>query len=529
MLKMKNKKPKRRYTRLIDLILNIILCMICVFTIYKAFRLDMLPGNWLLIISAALIVIFMIFFVMMFMNMPKWGLIIKRGCLILLCGVIGFAGYSLHNVSSAVSEVALKEMSSTIEIYMLVQKDSDIKAVDELSARSVGVQVGTDHESTAYGKEQLEQKLSQYPIYDEELDYTAITKLFMDHMIDGMMISSDYLTMMETNVEGLKDSYTVLDTYTRERPVNISDQKDITKESFTLLISGVDETGAADMSSLSDVNILLFVNPQANHITMLSLPRDSLMPRYSLNNMNDKLTHTGWGGIDDTMNTIEHFFGIDIDYYAKVSFTSLIEIIDAIDGIDVDVEIAFEEQDEKRSFAEDDLIKLEAGMQHLNGKQALAYARHRKTENYDVAGRERAQERIIKAIIDKLLTPEGIALYVNRLMETVPKYVVTNMPGKQITSFIKGELKDLKPWSIQSLTVENGMFDRRLVPNLKDPSSCYLWNQYDFSHVLDAYHASKENLNFKDFNFNFTEYMKYLPEYSTDTNIVWDFMAVDPY
>lgn len=529
MLKMKKRKPKRRYTRLIDLLFNVALLAVIVFTIYKAFSLDMLPGNWLLLLSAALLVVFMIFFVMMFMKMPQWAIIIKRGILIVLCGVLGFAGYSMHNVTSAVNEVSLQETSSTIEIYMLVHKDSEIKSVDELSAKTIGIQVGTDYENTTYGKEQLEQKLTQYPVYEEILDYTSIIGQFENHFVDGMMISSDYMTMMETNIEEFKDSYTILDTYTRQRPVNLSDNKDISKESFTLLVSGVDETGAADMSTLSDVNILLFINPQANHITMLSLPRDSLMPRYSLNNVNDKLTHTGWGGIDDTMFTIENFFGIDIDYYAKVSFTSLIEIIDAIDGVDVDVEIAFEEQDEHRSFAEDDLIKLEAGLQHLNGKQALAYARHRKTENYDVAGRERAQERIIKAIIDKLLTAEGITLYVNRLMETVPKYVVTNMPGKQITSFIKGELKDLKPWSIQSLTVENGMFDRRLVPNLTSPSSCYLWNQYDFSHVLDVYYASQKNLNFNEFNFNFTEYMKYLPEYSDDQNIVWDFMAVDPY
>ena len=275
--------------------------------------------------------------------------------------------------------------------------------------------------------------------------------------------------------------------------------------------------------------MLLFVNTVSNSITMVSLHRDSLMPRPSLDYVNDKLTHTGWGGVDDTVETIEEFFGIDVDYYAKVSFSSLIEIIDSIGGIDVDVEIAFTEQDENRSFAAEDLITLEAGYQHLNGKQALAYARHRKTANYDVAGRERAQERIIKAIIDKLLTPEGITIYVNQLMETVPKYVVTDMPGKQITSFIRGELKELKPWSIQSVVIENGIYDTRVVPNLAMGADCYLWNQYDYAKVVDAYEANLETMNFNDFSFSFPEYMKYLPKVSDSANIAWDFMALDPH
>ena len=75
----------------------------------------------------------------------------------------------------------------------------------------------------------------------------------------------------------------------------------------------MDEMGSADMTSLSDVNILLFVNPVSNSITMVSLHRDSLMPRPSLDYVNDKLTHTGWGGVDDTVETIEEFFGIDVD------------------------------------------------------------------------------------------------------------------------------------------------------------------------------------------------------------------------
>lgn len=490
----------------------------------------MLPTTWILLGGGALLVIFLIFLVLMFMNLSKWGIIVKRSILVVLCAIIAFAGYSMSNVSAAVEKVSIKETSATIELKLVAPKDSKIKEISDLRNATIGIQIGTDLANSTYGKEQIEKTLKQTPSYIEKLSYSELsTEMLILGNADAILISGDYLDMLEASTEGFKGSYKVIGEFERERPVNTSNNKDITKESFTLLISGVDEVGAADQTHLSDVNILLFVNPLANQITMISLPRDSLMPHTAMNNQNDKLTHTGSYGIDNTVSTIENFFDIDIDYYAKVSFTSLIEIVDAIGGVEVDVEIAFSEQDENRSFDEGDLIVLDAGLQTLNGKQALAYSRHRKSYEDGVAGRERAQEKIIKAIIDKLLTPEGVTLYVNKLMEVVPKYVVTNMPGSQITSFIKGELESIRPWGIQSLTIENGIYDTRNVPNISSAVDVYLWNTYDYRHIKDAYEESKINNNFDSFNFDLDDLSKYLPTFKYNQQIVWDTMAINPH
>lgn len=523
-------KKKRRYTRLIDLVLTIILAAICCYTVYKCYALQMIPFTWLLLGGAACLIIVLIFVLLLFLRTPTWGIVLKRIVLLILCGAIGFGGYSIGNVNRAVEQVSVSEdTSTTTKVHLIASKTSGIKKTSDIKTSFVGVQIGTDTNNSEFAKQQLEKSIKTNINYEESLDYTRLTTFLMDGTIDCMIISDSYLEMMNANIEGFKESYVEVTSYENEKPINPSDRKDISKESFTLLISGVDETGAADQSSLSDVNILLFVNPVSNQITMTSIPRDSFIPHYALNNANDKLTHTGSYGVEDTMTSLENFFNIDIDYYAKVSFTSLIEIVDALNGIEVDVEISFEEQDENRSFDDSDLIKLEAGVQHLNGKQALAYARHRKTYEDGVAGRERAQERIIKAIIDKLLTVEGVTMYANKLMEVVPKYVVTNMPSKQITSFIKGELQNIKPWGIQSLTVENGLNDSRPVPNLSVPQSVYLWNRYDYRHILEAYEASKANLEFEDFNFDLNDYAKYLPAIKNNPNIVWDTNAVNPY
>ena len=119
--------------------------------------------------------------------------------------------------------------------------------------------------------------------------------------------------------------------------------------------------GSPDQQTRTDTNLILIVNPVAKHIDMVSLPRDGYIPNPALNNMNDKLTHTGNDGIENSVAAIENFFQIPIDYYARIGFNSLIQIIDAIGGIDVDVEIDFCEQDENRSFKKDDLVCLKKG------------------------------------------------------------------------------------------------------------------------------------------------------------------------
>ena len=264
---------------------------------------------------------------------------------------------------------------------------------------------------------------------------------------------------------------------------------------------------------------------------MVSLPRDALMPNTALNNANDKLTHTGIYGIQTSVDTISQFFNIPIDYYARISFNSLIEIVDTIGGIDVDVEIDFCEQDENRSFAEDDLICLSKGEQHLNGKQALAYARHRKTEGYNNAGRERAQQRIIRAIINKLLSPSSLG-YVNALLDIAPNYIITDMPANQIANFVSSELDNLQPWTISSITSDTGVYDLQQVASLnplEGPYDVYLYNQDEVRSVMNAYDGATSQLQMDTFHFNLENLYEDTPEINDDPNIIWDTMATNPH
>mgnify|MGYP000172834978 FL=1 len=176
------------------------------------------------------------------------------------------------------------------------------------------------------------------------------------------------------------------------------------------------------------------------------------------------------------------------------------------------------------------MICLEKGEQTLNGKQALAYSRHRKTPGYDNPGRERAQRRIINAIIDKLISPNALT-YVNSLLDIAPDYVLTDMPASQIAKFISSELNNPQPWTISSISTDNGVNDSRFtasIPKEEGTSSVYLFSKEDVQAVHDAYESALHPLEMKNFQFNINTIDGNTSNINDDPNIVWDTMAITP-
>ena len=415
------------------------------------------------------------------------------------------------------------------KMFVVVKKDADIQDLDDLKDQTIGFQNGSDEDNATYMKTLLQKEISFQE--REEMDYTALITDLENNAVAAIAMSETFYNMSAANIDKFSEETKIIETYERELTDNQKKHKDITKETFTVYLSGLDNVGSPDQQTRTDTNLILIVNPRANHIDMVSLPRDGFIPNTATNNVNDKFTHTGMYGIDTSVETLQQFFGIPIDYYARVSFNSLIQIVDTIDGIDVDVEIDFCEQDENRSFKKDDLICLKKGEQHLNGKQALAYSRHRKTLGYDNPGRERAQQRIIKAIINKLVSPSAIT-YVNELLEFAPNYVITDMPANQITKFVSSELENMKPWTISSISSDNGVYDTRYVASIAESEGkkdVYLFNKNEVHALLNAYDGASKQLEMKEYHFDLTNLYKDTPAVNDDPNIVWDSMADVPH
>ncbi len=162
-----------------------------------------------------------------------------------------------------------------------------------------------------------------------------------DGQTDAIYINEANYSMLEEEHETFRSDTRVIWSYDIvEKTKDISKNVDVTKEVFTIFISGIDTTGPVSTVSRSDVNMLVTVNPETKQILMTSIPRDYYV---TLTNKGkkDKLTHAGLGGVENSVSTIENFMGIDINYYARVNFTSLIEMVDALGGIAVYSPVAF--------------------------------------------------------------------------------------------------------------------------------------------------------------------------------------------
>lgn len=533
--KTKKKKNKRYYTRTVDLFFLLILLVIMIMAFYVAFTFRIIPQKWIMIAAVVCALIFAILFILSLKKLPRWAVYVKRVFILLLCVMLGTGGYFLDKTRSTLKKVSSTTVSgeeTTTNMMIIVPKDSSINKESDLENVSIGFQTGTDKNSADFIKQQLENKNVTNYIEVESIDYTQlITDMIDIQSIQAIGISETYYNMSAANIDGFKDKVKTIASYeTQVKSSASASTKDITKETFTVYLSGLDNMGSPDQQTRTDTNLILIVNPIAKHIDMVSLPRDGYIPNPAMNYQNDKLAHTGNDGIENSVNALENYFNIEIDFYARVGFNSLIQIIDTIGGIDVDVEIDFCEQDENRSFAKDDLICLTKGKQHLNGKQALAYSRHRKTLGYDNPGRERAQQRIIKAIINKMVSPSALG-YLNDLLDIVPNYVITNMPSDKIADFVSNELEDMSSWTISSITSDTGAYDYQIAASTASlgTSDCYLFSRSEVQAFLNAYDGASHQLQMNNFHFDLTDLYKDSPALNQNPTLVWSDMAIDPH
>lgn len=208
-----------------------------------------------------------------------------------------------------------------------------------------------------------------------------------------------------------------------------ADQVNVNKNSFNVLVSGTDtRTDEIDTPSRSDVIMVATINPKENQVLFTSLPRDTYYP-LTCTGEYDKLTHASAKSMDCLVTTVEEILNININYYIKANFYTVINMIDAVGGIDVEVDQAFYGQDEndvKNAYY------FSPGMTHMDGSMALSYARERHSFSDGDYTRARHQQQVMNAVIQKvMLNPTKISSLIS---------ISTNSVRTNMTS---GELMDL--------------------------------------------------------------------------------------
>ena len=247
------------------------------------------------------------------------------------------------------------------------------------------------------------------------------------------------MSLIDESVEGFSDQVKILYQYGIKTEIKEEKQVSV-DEPFNVFISGIDVAGPITTNSRSDVNIIMTVNPQTRKILLTTTPRDYYVTIPGISGeQRDKLTHAGIYGVDASMATLEQLYGIEISYYARVNFTSLETIVDALGGVDVNSEVEFE----KNGYS------FHKGINHMDGAQALTFSRERYSFAEGDNQRGKDQEAVLTAVIQKATSP-AILKSANEILVSVSDCVETNMTQDEMAKFINMQLTEGGSWNIES-------------------------------------------------------------------------------
>ena len=329
---------------------------------------------------------------------------------------------------------------------LVVLKESDYYNINDVSNKVIGI---LDTDNNYYNKalkglkEIITFKDSKY-----ENEYLLANGL-LDKNIEAILINEAYISILDEGIKDFSNNVRILEDATLEVEIEVKEEvKDISSkeeekvinnsEAFNVYISGIDTYGNISSVSRSDVNIIATINPTTSKILLTNVPRDMYVDLYGKSGLKDKLTHAGVYGINTSVGTLENFLDIDIDYYVRINFNSLIKLVDYIGGIDIYSEYSFKAGD--RYFV--------SGMNYgVTGKEALYFSRNRYAFKDGDRQRGRNQEQVIAGIINKITASKDVNIYYN-VINTLQNSFQTNMDRESINKFISMQLKNNYRWDI---------------------------------------------------------------------------------
>ena len=477
MIKKKNKENKGKIVPFFKYLAAAML-IITFITLGLFHFIDVLPGEYYFVLTALLLLITGGLSILILTRRgPKrriLGTFLSIFYIILLILIII---YELNTIDF-LKKMGLKNYK-TENYSVLVLKDTKFQDIGDLNKKSIGsLEFNSDGINGA--KEKLEKKISVS--FKTFKDITELKNNFVNKKIDAMLIENSILAILSEDNEEFTNSYKVIYDFSLDVETdNIAKSVDIRKDSFNIYISGIDTYGKVSSVSRSDVNMVLSINPKTHKILITSIPRDYYV-NLAGKNAKDKLTHAGIYGVDTSVKTLEELLDIKINYYIKVNFTSLIKVVDALGGVNVY---------SNYQFTSIDGYNYKKGYNTVNGEKALSFVRERKAFNGGDRVRIENQANMIKAMIDKAISPAIITKY-NSLLKTLSNSFVTNLEMEEITEFIKMQVDEMPNWDIENYSL-NGHDDYQYTYSFGG-AKLYVMTP-DNEIVINAQNKIKETLN----------------------------------
>ena len=443
-----DKKAKRRqgvnaFCRLLSIIYTI---LAAAFVGMLAW-LDVLPEKYFLPAVIGLAVASLFIVPVMFSKNGKTGRKIGATFVaIVLIGVFGVGSWYIYGTIDFLDQItAPKEV--TEDFHVLVNADALYEGVADLYAQTVGTNMATDIKYSE-AKAVLEQEAGVIYAYDETVA-GALIKL-REGEYPAIFISAASYELLKADDPELETKVKILHTIKMKvETEDVTDAVDVTKEPFNVYISGIDIEGNISTVSRTDVNMIATVNPVSNEVLLTSIPRDYYVTLPS-KQAQDKLTHSGLYGVQETIGAVEDIMGIDINYYVRVNYTTVVKLVDALGGIQVDSPYEFTTSG-MQYLNGHHFVK---GVNNLDGNAALAFCRERKSFVNGDMQRNENQQLVMEAIIKKALSSTTILTKYTSILGAVENNMETNMTQEEMASLIKMQLSSMPSWDISKHAIK---------------------------------------------------------------------------
>lgn len=371
------------------------------------------------------------------------------------------ASIGVFGIQQFVSVTSKLNETATVSNYTMsiaVLKDSGIESVSQL--QSVAAPVENDEENIQKLIEDVQKNQQKTLTVTSVESYLEAYKQLQSGEVKAIVLNEGFENIIESEYPNHAD--TIKKIYTMSVKKKVKAPKAVKGNGMTIYVSGIDTYGPINSVSRSDVNILMTVNTDTKKVLLTTTPRDSYVPiADGGNNQKDKLTHAGIYGVDASIHTLENLYGIDINYYARLNFTSFLNLIDLLGGIEVYNEQAF-------NALTNDGKYYPVGTLQLSSKDALGFVRERYSLADGDRDRGRNQQKVITAIIQKLTSPEVLANY-SAVIQGLQESVQTNMPVEVMVELVNKQLETGKKYDVQSQDLKgNGRMD---LPSYAMPGS----------------------------------------------------------
>lgn len=346
-----------------------------------------------------------------------------------------------HNFIDMISNAF--QQTRHISVYVL--KDSPIENVEDVKDTSIGISYKEDGKYVRKGVLELEKEMGSTAQLTEIEGYTALAAALYNGEVDCIIADEAYISLLSANNEHFEVETRKIATYSFiEEISSVKTDTDVTKNPFTVYVTGIDTYGDVSTVARSDVNLVVVVNPLEKQMLMVSIPRDTQVTLASYNFM-DKLAHASIYGINETILTLENFLDIDLNYYAKTNFSGMIDIIDQLGGVTIDSPY-------------EDFVTLHGnylitkGINEMDGEKALCFVRERLSLPNGDFDRGHNQQLLLAAMLENAMSSRILTNY-NSILSAIEGSFETNMPSDSIRSLINMQLNDMSSWEIFNVQV----------------------------------------------------------------------------